>query len=96
MSLTPFSSHLIADVGISTGDEGKGRLIAEIVEELRASTKLDAPVHMVLKVNGGANSGHTAGGVKLNLLLQQRKGDPCQLATEGHERRRGANDLLYD
>lgn len=68
MSLTPFSSHLIADVGISTGDEGKGRLIAEIVEELRASTKLDAPVHMVLKVNGGANSGHTAGGVKLNLL----------------------------
>ncbi|MEZ5277506.1 MAG: adenylosuccinate synthetase [Opitutaceae bacterium] len=68
MSLIPFSSHLIADVGISTGDEGKGRLIAEVVEELRASTKLDAPVHMVLKVNGGANSGHTAGGVKLNLL----------------------------
>lgn len=68
MSLTPFSSHLIADVGISTGDEGKGRLIAEIVEELRSSTRLDAPVHMILKVNGGANSGHTAGGVKLNLL----------------------------
>jgi adenylosuccinate synthase len=68
MSLTPFTSHLIADVGISTGDEGKGRLIAEVVEELRASTKLEAPVHIVLKVNGGANSGHTAGGIKLNLL----------------------------
>jgi len=68
MSLTPFSSHLIADVGISTGDEGKGRLIGEVVEELRSSTKLDVPVQMVLKVNGGANSGHTAGGIKLNLL----------------------------
>ena len=68
MSLTPFSSHLIADVGISTGDEGKGRMIGEVVEELRASTKLEAPVQMVLKVNGGANSGHTAGGIKLNLL----------------------------
>lgn len=68
MSLTPFSSHLIADVGISTGDEGKGRLIGEVVEELRASTGLEVPVQMVLKVNGGANSGHTAGGIKLNLL----------------------------
>jgi hypothetical protein len=26
------------------------------------------PVSVVLKVNGGANSGHTAGGIKLNLL----------------------------
>ena len=26
MSLLPFSSQLIADVGISLGDEGKGRL----------------------------------------------------------------------
>ena len=65
MSLTPFSSRLIADVGISLGDEGKGRLIPEIVDELRATR---APVSVVLKVNGGANSGHTAGGLKLNLL----------------------------
>jgi adenylosuccinate synthase len=68
MSLTPFSSQLIADVGISTGDEGKGRLIPEIVRELRQTTGRACPVALVLKVNGGANSGHTAGGIKLNLL----------------------------
>jgi adenylosuccinate synthase len=65
MSLLPFSSQLIADVGISLGDEGKGRLIPEVAEELRGTR---APVSVVLKVNGGANSGHTAGGLKLNLL----------------------------
>ncbi len=68
MSLPPFSSQLIADVGISTGDEGKGRLIPEIVRELQQTTGHEAPVALVLKVNGGANSGHTAGGIKLNLL----------------------------
>jgi adenylosuccinate synthase len=65
MSLLPFSSQLIADVGISFGDEGKGRLIPEVAEELRGTAH---PVSVVLKVNGGANSGHTAGGIKLNLL----------------------------
>ncbi len=65
MSLPPFSSRLIADVGISLGDEGKGRLIPEIADELRGTP---ASVSVVLKVNGGANSGHTAGGIKLNLL----------------------------
>lgn len=65
MSLLPFSSQLIADAGISFGDEGKGRLIPEVAEELRGTA---APVSVVLKVNGGANSGHTAGGIKLNLL----------------------------
>jgi adenylosuccinate synthase len=65
MSLLPFSSQLIADVGISLGDEGKGRLIPEVANELRGT---GAPVSVVLKVNGGANSGHTAGGIKLNLL----------------------------
>ncbi|MDE3084809.1 MAG: adenylosuccinate synthetase, partial [Verrucomicrobiota bacterium] len=49
----------------SFGDEGKGRLIPEIVDELRATK---SPVSVVLKVNGGANSGHTASGIKLNLL----------------------------
>jgi len=68
MSLIPFSSQLIADVGISMGDEGKGRLIPEIVRELKQSTGSASPVSVVLKVNGGANSGHTAGGIKLNLL----------------------------
>jgi adenylosuccinate synthase len=65
MSLPPFSSLLIADVGISLGDEGKGRLIPEIVEELRQTER---PVTVVMKVNGGANAGHTAAGLKLNLL----------------------------
>ncbi len=65
MSLLPFSSQLIADVGISLGDEGKGRLSPEVANELRGTP---AAVSVVLKVNGGANSGHTAGGVKLNLL----------------------------
>ena len=65
MSLLPFSSQLIADVGISLGDEGKGRLIPEVEHELRATA---SPVSVVLKVNGGANSGHTAAGIKLNLL----------------------------
>lgn len=66
--LEPFKSRLIADVGIAFGDEGKGRLVYEVIEELRQSTGLPEPVAMVLKVNGGANSGHTAGGLKLNLL----------------------------
>jgi len=65
MALPPFSSQLIADVGISLGDEGKGRLVPEIVEELRGTAR---PVTVVMKVNGGANAGHTAAGVKLNLL----------------------------
>jgi adenylosuccinate synthase len=65
MSLPPFSSQLIADVGISLGDEGKGRLVPEIVDELRSTPR---PVAMVMKVNGGANAGHTAAGIKLNLL----------------------------
>lgn len=68
MALTHFTSHLIADTGISMGDEGKGRLIPEIIAELQASTGLGDPVAIVMKVNGGANSGHTAGGLKLNLL----------------------------
>ena len=65
MPLSPFRSQLIADVGISFGDEGKGRLIPEVIEELRGTP---AAVSVVFKVNGGSNSGHTAGGIKLNLL----------------------------
>ena len=60
MSLLPFSSQLIADVGISLGDEGKGRLIPEIADELRGTP---AAVSVVLKVNGGANSGGSEGSI---------------------------------
>ncbi|MGF1531817.1 MAG: adenylosuccinate synthetase [Puniceicoccaceae bacterium] len=66
--LPPFESQILADVGIAFGDEGKGRLVSELIHEVRQQTGRDAPVEMVLKVNGGANSGHTAGGLKLNLL----------------------------
>ena len=66
--ITEFKSHLIADVGISMGDEGKGRLVYEIIDELKAETGRPDIAAIVLKVNGGANSGHTAGGLKLNLL----------------------------
>ncbi len=68
MALTNFKSQIIADVGISTGDEGKGRLIYEVIDELKSETGRKDIAAVVIKVNGGANSGHTAGGVKLNLL----------------------------
>jgi len=68
MALLPFRSRIISDVGFSLGDEGKGRLIPELVAELQETTGNRAAVGMVLKVNGGANSGHTAGGLKLNLI----------------------------
>ena len=71
MPLLPFSSQLIADVGISFGDEGKGRLIPELGQELAGTPNA---VSVILKVNGGANSGHTAGGQKFNLL-------PCGVVT---------------
>lgn len=68
MATPPFTSKIIADTGISFGDEGKGRLIYEAIAELQETTGQESPVAVVLKVNGGANSGHTAGGLKLNLL----------------------------
>ena len=68
MALTNFKSRLIADVGISMGDEGKGRLIYEIIDDLKSETGKEDAASVVMKVNGGANSGHTAGGIKLNLL----------------------------
>lgn len=68
MALQPFCSQILADTGISMGDEGKGRLVYELIQELQESTGKASPVAMVMKVNGGANSGHTAAGLKLNLL----------------------------
>ena len=65
MALTPFRSSLILDTGISFGDEGKGRLIPEVVNEL---TEAGKRVAAIAKINGGANSGHTVGGLKLNLI----------------------------
>lgn len=64
----PFNSQFITDTGISTGDEGKGRVIIEIINELRDYYKDKQIVSGVMKVNGGSNSGHTVAGLKLNLI----------------------------
>ncbi len=48
------------------GDEGKGRVVHEIMDGVLQST--GQHVDCVMKVNGGANAGHTAAGLKLNLL----------------------------
>ena len=63
-----FSSQILLGTGISTGDEGKGRLIPELVAEITAHTGRPDAVAAVIKVNGGANSGHTVAGLKLNLI----------------------------
>jgi adenylosuccinate synthase len=68
MRYLPYTSQLIAGTGISMGDEGKGRIVYEVIDELKQQTGDPNPVTMILKVNGGANSGHTAGGLKHNLL----------------------------
>ena len=75
MNLTekPFPTSLITVTGISMGDEGKGRVVHEILENEK---KINSqPAAGVMKVNGGANAGHTAAGLKLNLL-PSGVGDP--------------------
>ena len=57
---------LVSVLGISMGDEGKGRVVHEILNDIEKTT--GEPVSGVMKVNGGANAGHTAAGLKLNLL----------------------------
>ena len=57
---------LVSVLGISMGDEGKGRVVHEILDDIEQTTL--PPVSGVMKVNGGANAGHTAAGLKLNLL----------------------------
>lgn len=73
MAITALKSKIITDTGISFGDEGKGRLIHEITAEICERENNPKAVAMVAKINGGANSGHTAAGLKLNLL-------PCGVA----------------
>lgn len=68
MALTLFTSNLIANIGISMGDEGKGRLVYELIEDIKNAHPQSLGATTVLKVNGGANSGHTAAGLRLNLL----------------------------
>ncbi|MEL0011768.1 MAG: adenylosuccinate synthetase, partial [Bacteroidota bacterium] len=68
-----FESSLVSVTGISMGDEGKGRVVHEILEYQKKSQ--GTPAAAVMKVNGGANAGHTAAGLKLNLL-PSGVGDP--------------------
>ncbi len=58
--------NITSVIGISMGDEGKGRVVHEILDEIHQSS--GTPAECVMKVNGGANAGHTAAGLKLNLL----------------------------
>ena len=60
------SPHLFSVLGISMGDEGKGRVVHEILDQIKSQSG-NLP-DGVIKVNGGANAGHTAAGLKLNLL----------------------------
>ena len=60
------SHSIISVLGISMGDEGKGRVVHEILDHIESDTGVSAAG--VMKVNGGANAGHTAAGLKLNLL----------------------------
>ena len=59
-------TNLFSVSGISMGDEGKGRVVHEILEQIENDS--GEPAAGVMKVNGGANAGHTAAGLKLNLL----------------------------
>lgn len=68
MNPPPFNSPIILDIGMSMGDEGKGRLVYEIIDDIRSINHDKKNVQAVIKVNGGANAGHTAAGLKLNLL----------------------------
>lgn len=65
-SLIDSEQNIYSVIGISMGDEGKGRVVHEILEQTQNETG-HAP-YGVIKVNGGANAGHTAAGLKLNLL----------------------------
>ena len=60
-------------IGGQWGDEGKGRVVHEVLEDIKYQTGKSAAA--VVKVNGGANAGHTAAGLKLNLL-PSGVGDP--------------------
>lgn len=65
-SLKESCSNLYSVIGISMGDEGKGRVVHEILDQIKhQGGQFPAGV---IKVNGGANAGHTAAGLKLNLL----------------------------
>jgi len=70
--LNSITARKIALVGMRLGDEGKGRAVPEYMKILTDATGLVDPVAMIVKVNGGANSGHTVydkWGKKLALNL---------------------------
>ena len=66
ISQDTFFPNLYSVIGISMGDEGKGRVVHEVLDQVQVQSGI--PPAGVIKVNGGANAGHTAAGLKLNLL----------------------------
>ena len=64
MSLPPFSSRLIADVGISLGDEGKGRVVDFFARECT----------MIGRYSAGSNAGHTIVNERGRFALQYGAG----------------------
>jgi adenylosuccinate synthase len=60
--------RLLCILGKDWGDEGKGRVVGDYIRLLQQITGLEDPVWMVLKVNGGANSGHSVDGLAHNLI----------------------------
>ncbi|MBX7143184.1 MAG: adenylosuccinate synthetase [Oligoflexia bacterium] len=64
----PFEQPILAVVGLAYGDEGKGRAALDIAEVLTRITGDPKAVAMVVKVNGGSNSGHTVDGFKHHLI----------------------------
>ena len=66
ISQDTFFPNLYSVIGISMGDEGKGRVVHEVLNQVQVQSGI--PPAGVIKVNGGANAGHTAAGLKLNLL----------------------------
>lgn len=68
IEFVPFQHQILAVVGLAYGDEGKGRAAHDIAEVLTQITGDPHSVAMVVKVNGGSNSGHTVDGFKHHLV----------------------------
>ncbi|WKZ56730.1 MAG: adenylosuccinate synthetase [Bdellovibrionota bacterium] len=61
-------SQIVSIVGLDTGDEGKGRTCFDMADRIRLCTGCEDAVAIGFKPNGGANSGHSAGNFKFNLI----------------------------
>lgn len=60
-------SHTNAIIGIQVGDEGKGRIVDNLIQELIKNVQMV----YIIRFNGGANAGHTVEKDGLKLALHQ-------------------------